>query len=220
MLSDDEVKKQVERELEWVTNVAASDIGVSVKNSVVTLSGFTHSFGDKVQAERCAKGVAGVAGVANDIEVRLAGEARPDPEIARDAVAVLKAQLPGSSDMIKVVVQDGVLRLEGRVAWNYQRQRAEEAVHHLRGVRSVLNQLALKPTASAGEVRQKILSAFQRSAALDAARLVVEASGARVVLSGSVRSFMEREDAEKAAWHAPGVTEVENHIKIDPTLAC
>ncbi|WP_426056537.1 BON domain-containing protein [Janthinobacterium sp. PSPC2-1] len=218
MLSDSEVRKNVEHELDWVADVTASDIAVAVKDGVVTLSGFAHSFGDKMRAERCVKGVAGVAGVANDIEVRLAGQARPDPEIARDAVAALKAQLPSSSEAIKVVVQDGVLRLEGPVAWNYQRQRAEEAVHDVRGVRSVVNQISLRPSASAGEVRQKIISAFQRSATVDAARLTVEARGPRVVLSGTVRSWTEREDAEKAAWNAPGVTEVENHVKINPTL--
>ena len=218
MLSDSEVRKNVEHELDWVADVTASDIAVAVKDGVVTLSGFAHSFGDKMRAERCVKGVAGVAGVANDIEVRLAGQARPDPEIARDAVAALKAQLPSSSEAIKVVVQDGVLRLEGSVAWNYQRQRAEEAVHNVRGVRSVVNQISLRPSASAGEVRQKIISAFQRSATVDAARLTVEARGPRVVLSGTVRSWTEREDAEKAAWNAPGVTEVENHVKINPTL--
>lgn len=219
MLSDTEVKKNVEHELDWAADVSASDIAVSVKAGVVTLSGFAHSFGDKMRAERCVKSVAGVAGVANDVEVRLAGQARPDPEIARDAVVALKAQLPSSSEAIKVVVQDGVLRLEGPVAWNYQRQRAEEAVHNVRGVRSVVNQISLRPSASAGEVRQKIISAFQRSATVDAARLTVEAHGPRVVLGGSVRSWVEREDAEKAAWNAPGVTEVENHVKINPTLA-
>ncbi|MEG1323582.1 MAG: BON domain-containing protein, partial [Janthinobacterium sp.] len=117
MLSDSEVRKNVEHELDWAADVTASDIAVAVKDGVVTLSGFAHSFGDKMRAERCVKGVAGVAGVANDIEVRLAGQARPDPEIARDAVAALKAQLPSSSEAIKVVVQDGVLRLEGRDRW-------------------------------------------------------------------------------------------------------
>jgi osmotically-inducible protein OsmY len=219
MLNDTEVRQNVERELDWAADIAATDIAVSAKDGVVTLSGFAHSYGDKKQAERLAKRVAGVAGVANDIEVRLAGQVRPDPEIARDAVAALKAQLPSSSETIKVVLQDGVLRLEGQVAWNYQRERAEEAVQHVRGVRSVVNQISLRPAVSAGEVRQKILSAFQRSATVDAARLTVESNGARVVLSGSVRSWVEREDAEKAAWNAPGVTEVHNRIKINPVLA-
>ena len=218
MLNDGEVKKHVEHELAWTPDVAGDNVAVTVKDGVVSLTGFVGSFSDKVQAERAVKRVAGVAGVANDIEVRLSGAARPDPDIAHDAVAALRAQLPVSAESIKVVVQDGLLRLEGQVEWNYQRQRAADAVRGIRGVRSVANQIGLKPSASAGEVRQKILAAFHRSANIDAGRVAIEASGSRVVLSGSVRSWTEREDAERAAWRAPGVTHVDNHIAINPAL--
>lgn len=218
MVSDSEVKKRVENELEWDPDVGAADVAVAVRDNVVTLAGFVRNFVDKVHAERAAKRVAGVAAVANDIEVRLGSEARPDPEIARDAVAALKAQLPVSFELVKVIVQDGLLKLEGQVAWNYQRERAEEAVSHVPGVRSVSNHIVLKPGASADEVRQKIMAAFQRSATIDAGRLTIDASGSKVTLSGNVRSWAERADAERAAWNAPGVTAVENRVSINPTL--
>lgn len=218
MVSDSEVKKHVENELEWASDVEAADVAVAVKDSVVTLTGFVHSFGDKVHAERAAKRVAGVAGVANDIEVRLGSETRADPDIAREAVTALRSQLPTSSESIKVIVQDGLLRLEGQVDWNYQRERAAAAVRHVRGVRSVNNMISLKPAASIGEVRQKIMAAFQRSATIDAGRVTIEASGSKVTLSGNVRSWAERQDAERAAWNAPGVTAVDNHITINPGL--
>ncbi len=219
MVSDSEVKKGVENELEWDADVNAADIAVTVKGSVVTLAGFAHSYSDKVQAERAAKRVAGVAGVANDIEVRLAGEARPDPEIARDAVAALKLQLPAVADALKVIVQNGLLRLEGQLAWHHQRMRAADAVRVVRGVRSVNNQITIKPTVSVADVRSKILAAFHRSATLDAGKLTVEASGGKVTLGGSVRTWAERSDAERAAWNAPGVTAVDDRIIISSVLS-
>lgn len=219
MVSDSEVKKRVENELEWDADVNASDIAVTVKGSVVTLAGFAHSYSDKVQAERAAKRVAGVAGVANDIEVRLAGEARPDPEIARDAVAALKLQLPGAVDTLKVVVQNGLLRLEGQLPWHYQRMRAADAVRQVRGVRSVNNQIVIKPSVSVNDVRSKIVAAFHRSATIDAAKLTVEAVGGKVTLGGSVRTWAERSDAEHAAWNAPGVTSVDDRIVINSALS-
>ena len=215
MRLDSDIKRDVEDELRWDSDIDATDIGVSVQSGVVTLIGFVRSYAQKTQAERDAKRVAGVVGVANDLEVRLPVlDERPDPEIARDAVSALKAELPYSSENIKVVAKGGWLTLEGAVEWNYARERAESAVKRIRGVKGVTNMISLKPKATPYEIKRKIEDAFRRSAELDASRITVEANGSEVILRGTVKSWAERREAERAAWAAPGVTRVDNRITI------
>jgi osmotically-inducible protein OsmY len=217
MRSDIDIKRDAEAELRWNPDIDATDIAVAVKNGVVTLSGFVRSYAQKFEAEQTAKRVNGVAAVANDIEVRLpVFNQRPDPEIARDAVAEIQNNLPYSSDHIRVVVRDGWVTLEGSVEWNYQRERAEQVVRRVRGVKGVTNLIELQPRVPPVEVKHKIEEAFRRSAELDANRVTVETEGGTVTLRGTVRSWAERQEAERVAWATPGVVRVNNLITISP----
>ena len=216
MRSDIDIKRDVEDEVRWTPNIDPTDIAVAVKNGVVTLTGFVRSYGQKYEAEKAAKRVAGVVGLANDLEVRLPGvDERPDPDIARDAVAAIKSQLP-ASEQIKVTVNNGWVTLEGEVEWHYQQQSAEKSVRRLKGVKGVSNLIQLKPSVSPAEVKRKIEEAFRRSAEIDAHRVTVEASNGTITLKGAVRSWAERREAERAAWAAPGVTKVLNQLEINP----
>ena len=216
MRTDSEIERDVVEELKWNPDLDSTDIAVTVKDGVVTLAGFVKSYVDKTEAEVAAKRVAGVVAVANDIAVRLpATDERPDPEIAREAVASLN-QLPISAERIKVVVKNGWVTLEGTVEWHYQRNIAEAAVGYIRGVKSVTNLVGLRPRAEPIEIKKRIEEAFRRSAEIDANHITVEANGSEVVLKGSVRSWVEREEAERAAWAAPGVTKVEDRLVVSP----
>jgi osmotically-inducible protein OsmY len=215
MKSDADIKRDVEAELRWRPDIDERDIAVKVANSVVALTGFTRSFLDKQRAEEAVKRVAGVSGVANDIEVRLGdGDGLSDPEITRAAVEAIRTEVPGASQNIKVIVGHGHVTLEGKVEWQYMRGQAESAVRRLRGVMGVTNSIAIEPTVKPTEIRQRIENAFRRSAQIDANQITVESRGGEVTLRGNVRSWSEREQAQETAWSAPGVTQVHNEIQI------
>jgi osmotically-inducible protein OsmY len=213
--SDDEIRNSVLFELKWDPKITSPDIGVAVKDGVVTLSGFVSSYWEKDAAEKAAKRVYGVRGVANDLEVKLS-TTRTDPEIARDAVHELESHVSIPANNIKLTVKNGWVTLEGKVDWHYQKLLAESAVKKLRGVLGVTNQIEVKPQVTPTDIQSKIEEALRRSAELDARRIKVEVDGTTVKLYGNVRAWVEREEAERAAWSAPGVTKVENNITVNP----
>src|ERR1700731_4105198 len=213
--TDAAIRESVLSELKWDPKISSPDIAVAVKDGVVTLSGFVSSFWEKDAAEKAVKRVYGVRGIANDIEVKLFWQ-RTDPEIARDAVHELDSHISIPSDRIKVTVKNGWVTLEGTVDWEYQKNLAKSAVKKLKGVTGVTNNIEIKPKVTPQEVKSKIEEALRRSAALDARRISVEVDGSTVKLYGGVSSWAEREEAERAAWSAPGTTKVENHIIVNP----
>ena len=213
--SDEDIKRDVEHELEWDPYLVADAIAVAVKDGVVTLTGFVQSYDHKFEAEAVAKRVTGVAGVANDLESRLPdADERPDPDIAHDAIGAIQTRLPEVCQNIRVVVGGGEVTLEGQVDWQYQREMAAEAVRRIRGVKGVINLIELKPLAAHAENSRQIEAALRRNAMIDAERITVEVRGSTVILEGTVRSWAESREAERIAWAAPGISAVDNRLVV------
>jgi osmotically-inducible protein OsmY len=215
MKSDRELQTDVLEELRWEPGVNSTDIGATVKGGVVTLEGTVDSFAEKWAAVSAVKRLPGVKALAVNLKVELPGSnERTDTDIAQAAQSALKWDVLVPKDRIKVTVENGCVVLEGEVDRQYQKSAAERAVLHLTGVKEVTNKITIKPKVAATEVEGKIEAAFKRNAMLDADNIDVQAEGGKVSLSGSVHSWAERDEAERAAWAAPGVSEVQNDIAV------
>jgi osmotically-inducible protein OsmY len=219
MPTETQLYRDVFEELNWDPSVHAADIGVATRDGVVTLHGAVSSFAERVAAERAALRVYGVKGIANDLEVRLPGlSERTDSDIAQAAVNAVEWNAWVPHDQITIAVHNGWLTLRGQVERHYQKIAAEEAVWNLLGVKGVTNEITVRPQVTGTDVAPQIAAAFRRSAQLDAPRIRVETHGGTVSLFGTVRSWLERQEAERVAWGAPGVCEVENHITVTPEV--
>lgn len=214
MKSDRQIQKDVMDELAFDPSVSSENIGVSVKDRIVTLTGFVPSFGEKYAAEKAAFRVAGVRAVAEEIEVKLPGSSiRSDADIAKAAADALEwhSNIPAT---VQLSVEDGRILLRGEVEWAYQREAAAEAVRYLSGVKSVINHISIRSQVSSDDIKDRIEKALVRAAEQEAKKIKVETENGKVILTGTVHSRSEMDDAKWAAWAAPGVTNVENRLSI------
>jgi osmotically-inducible protein OsmY len=213
--TDVELKEDVFAELQWEPSVNVANIGVLVEDGAVTLNGYVDTYGEKWDAVAAAKRVAGVTAIADDIQVKVPGSLqRTDGDIANAAADHIKWSISIPAGAVQVTVRDGWITLEGEVEWWYQKNAAEEAVRYLAGVKGVTNLITLTPKAAATAVATSIRSAFERDAVLDSKKIQVETSGNTVTLRGKVRNHAEKDEAERAAWAAPGVWSVVNKLKV------
>ncbi len=215
MISDNELKMHVLDELEWDSQLEAAHIGVVAHDGAITLSGHVSSYPEKYAAFSAVKSVRGVKSIADEIEVHLDPKSRmDDSDVAERIAHVLSWNVAAPSDTIKAKVSNGFVTLEGEVEWDHERRQIERQVRHVRGVKGISNFIHISERASAPEVKKRIEAALQRNASLEASEIRVAVEGDRVTLDGRVKAYFERGLAERAAWTAPGVRHVIDHLSV------
>ena len=214
--SDTEIKNDVLSELRYEPRVKVTDIGVLVKDGTVTLNGFATSYGEKWDAVKAVKRIGGVKAIADDIEVKFPESLRRnDGDIATAAANQIEWSTTIPQGSVQVTVSEGRITLEGQVEWWYQKDAAEDGVRYLTGVNRVFNLITIKPKVTPAKIEAAIEAAFERSAVLDAKKIEIETSGNKVTLTGKVRNYTERDEAERVAWAAPGVYSVDNQLAVE-----
>jgi osmotically-inducible protein OsmY len=216
-MSDNELKQHVEHALDWEPSLDSNDIGVSVDKGVVTLHGNVRTYRDRVAAEKIAMMLYGTKGVANDLVVQVStSQRRTDAEIAQAAVDALNWTASMPKERVTVTVCNGWITLTGATDWQYQREAAARAVRDWTGVRGITNKITIEPPIQPADISTKIEAAFKRSAQIDARRIHVTTDDGKVILTGNGRSWAERQEAERAAWAAPGVRVVDDRLAVVP----
>lgn len=215
MKTDAQLQKDVMEELRWQSAIKSPEIGVAANDGIVTLSGEVGTYAQKIAAEKAALRVAGVKAVAEDIHVHLGlTSQRTDTEIAESAVTTLRWNSSIPDDKIKVKVENGWITAEGKVDWMYQKNAVKNALSKLTGVKGVTNLVTIDSKVHPSDVQKKITAAFERNALIDANHIDVAAHDNKITLTGTVRSYAEKRDAERAAWNAPGIISVENKLEV------
>jgi osmotically-inducible protein OsmY len=220
LYTDSNIQRDISQELQWEPSLRDDDIAVAVRDGVVTLGGFVDSWSEKGRAERVAARVKGVKAIANELEVKIPGPfVRTDAEIAHAAMRAFEWDIAVPHDRIRPTVEKGWITLEGEVEWHSEKEAAERAIRYLTGVRGVFNRITLAVHTTPRDVKKRIKDALHRAVEFDADRVAIEVTGHKAILTGTVRSYAEFKDAERAARNAPGITEVDNRLAIAAEFA-
>lgn len=216
MKKDIEIQKNVVEEIKCIPLINANEIGVIVKNGIVTLSGTTDSYPKKVAIEKAVKKVKGVKGIAEDIEVNLTNSfKKTDSEIAQIIMNALEWQSSAQTDEVRILVEDGWVTVEGSVNWDFERKSVTKVIENIVGVKGINNNLKIINKPTSADIKNKILASFIRNASIDASKIEITTEGSKVTLSGSVNTWDEYEEAERSAWSTPGVSVIENQLEFE-----